>query len=259
MEGFFDGGTTPSDEGTIRFTNVAPGTYTLRVRSVSKEDNKHVLQERILKITVAHPVWLSFWAICIYVLTIILATYVIFRLHSMRREKKASDERTRFFINTAHDIRTPLTLIKAPLEEIQQKENLSEESQANMLTAMKNVDTLIRLTTNLINFSKANVYSSSLRISEHELNTYMEGIYHAFYSYAEAKQIKLDYKSNFEYQNVWFDKEKMDSITKNLISNAIKYTPAHGEVHIITRHDKDNGSLEITDTGIGIPSTEQKK
>lgn len=207
MEGFYDGWTTPSDEGTIRFTNVAPGTYTLRVRSVSKEDNKHVLQERILKITVAHPVWLSFWAICIYVLTIILATYVIFRLHSMRREKKASDERTRFFINTAHDIRTPLTLIKAPLEEIQQKENLSEESQANMLTAMKNVDTLIRLTTNLINFSKANVYSSSLRISEHELNTY----------------------------------------------------PAHGEVHIITRHDKDNWSLEITDTGIGIPAKEQKK
>ena len=217
LEGFYDGWTTPSDEGTIRFTNVAPGTYTLRVRSVSKEDNKHVLQERILKITVAHPVWLSFWAICIYVLTIILATYVIFRLHSMRREKKASDERTRFFINTAHDIRTPLTLIKAPLEEIQQKENLSEESQANMLTAMKNVDTLIRLTTNLINFSKANVYSSSLRISEHEL------------------------------------------IIKNLISNAITYTPAHGEVHIITRHDKDNWSLEITDTGIGIPAKEQKK
>ena len=62
-----------------------------------------------------------------------------------------------------------------------------------MLTAMKNVDTLIRLTTNLINFSKANVLIL-LRISEHELNTYMEGIYHAFYSYAEAKQIKLDYK-----------------------------------------------------------------
>lgn len=128
-----------------------------------------------------------------------------------------------------------------------------------MLTAMKNVDTLLRLTTNLINFSKANVYSSSLRISEHELNTYMEGICHAFYSYAEAKQIKLDYKSNFEYQNVWFDKEKMDSITKNLISNAIKYTPAHGEVHIIICHDKDNWSLEITDTGIGIPAKEQKK
>lgn len=66
-------------------------------------------------------------------------------------------------------------------------------------------------------------------------------------------------KANFEYQNVWFDKEKMDSITKNLISNAIKYTPAHGEVHIITRHDKDNWSLEITDTGIGIPAKEQKK
>ena len=259
LEGFYDGWTIPSDEGTIRFTNVSPGTYLLRVRSVSKEDKQHVLQERTLRITVAHPVWLSFWAVFLYALTVILVTYVIFRLHSMRREKKASDERTRFFINTAHDIRTPLTLIKAPLEEIQQKENLSEESRMNMLTAMKNVDTLLRLTTNLINFSKANVYSSSLRISENELNSYMKGICSAFYSYAESKQIKLSYKSNFEYQNVWFDKEKMDSITKNLISNAIKYTPAQGEVHITAHQDKDSWSLEITDTGIGIPAKEQKK
>ena len=85
-----------------------------------------------------------------------------------------------------------------------------------MLTAMKNVDTLIRLTTNLINFSKANVYSSSLRISEHELNTYMEGICHAFYSYAEAKQIKLDYKATLNIKMYGSTKKKMDSITKKL-------------------------------------------
>lgn len=259
LEGFYDGWTTPGDEGTIRFTNVSPGTYTLRVRSVSKEDKQHVLQERTLKITVEHPVWLSFWAVCLYALTIILVTYAIFRLNSMRRAKKTSDERIRFFINTAHDIRTPLTLIKAPLEEVQQKENLSEESRINMQTAMKNVDTLLRLTTNLINFSKANVYSSSLQLSEVELNSYMTGMCQAFYSYAESKQIKLSYESNFEYQNVWFDKEKMDSITKNLISNAIKYTPAHGKVQIIVRQDKNTWSLEVIDTGIGIPAKEQKK
>ncbi len=259
LEGFYDGWSIPSDEGTIRFTNVTPGTYTLRVRSVSKEDKQRVFQERMLKVTVARPVWLSFQAVCIYLLTIILMTYITFRLHSMRREKKASDERTRFFINTAHDICTPLTLIKAPLEEIQQKETLSEESRINILTAMKNVDTLLRLTTNLINFSKANVYSSSLQISEHELNSYMEGIYHIFHSYAESKHIKLSYESNFEYLSVWFDKEKMDSITKNLISNAIKYTPDQGEVHIIARQNKDSWSLEIKDTGIGIPAKEQKK
>ena len=129
-----------------------------------------------------------------------------------------------------------------------------------MLTAMKNVDTLIRLTTNLINFSKANVYSSSLRISEHELNTYMEGIYHAFYSYAEAKTDQNSTtKATLNIKMYGSTKKRWTRSQKNLISNAIKYTPAHGEVHIITRHDKDNWSLEITDTGIGIPAKEQKK
>ena len=92
----------------------------------------------------------------------------------MRREKKASDERTRFFINTAHDIRTPLTLIKAPFgRKFNEKENLSEESQANMLTAMKNVDTLLRLTTNLNKPSAKLMYTPPPSgISEHELNTY---------------------------------------------------------------------------------------
>lgn len=126
-----------------------------------------------------------------------------------------------------------------------------------MLTAMKNVDTLIRLTTNLINFSKANVYSSSLRISEHELNTYMEGIYHAFIVMQKPNRSNSTTKATLNIK--MYGSTKKDGLDhKNLISNAIKYTPAHGEVHIITRHDKDNWSLEITDTGIGIPAKEQK-
>ena len=259
LKGFYDGWSTPDDEGTIHFTNVPPGTYFLHVRSVSKENKQHILQERTLKIIVAQPVWLSFWALLLYVLTLSMIIYVAFRLYSMRREKKASDERTRFFINTAHDIRTPLTLIKAPLEEIQHKEALSEESLVNMRTALKNVDTLLRLTTNLINLGKTNVYASTLRMSENELASYMTEIYHTFFGYAETKQITLTYESNFQYLFVWFDKEKMDSIVKNLISNALKYTPEHGKVHLTVRNEKETWSFEIKDTGIGIPAKEQKK
>ena len=93
-----------------------------------------------------------------------------------------------------------------------------------MNTALRNVNALLRLTTNLINFERADVYSSELYISEHELNTFTTEIYNAFQQYANIKHINFTHESNFRYMNVWFDKEKMESILKNIISNALKYS-----------------------------------
>jgi len=152
-----------------------------------------------------------------------------------------------------------LTLIKAPLEELREKEELSKEGISNMNTALRNVNALLRLTTNLINFERADVYSSELYISEHELNTFMNEIYGAFQQYANIKHINFTYESNFRYMNVWFDKEKMESILKNVISNALKYTPENGSVQIFVSEAADSWSVEVSDTGIGIPANEQKK
>ena len=91
-----------------------------------------------------------------------------------------SDEKTRFFINTAHDIRTPLTLIKAPLEEVIENRMVTEQALPHMNMALKNVNTLLQLTTNLINFERIDVYSSTLYVSEYELNTFMNDVCAAF-------------------------------------------------------------------------------
>lgn len=80
----------------------------------------------------------------------------------------------------------------------------------------------------------------------------------AFRAYADVKRVSLTYESNFRYMNVWLDKDKMDSILKNLISNALKYTPEDGSVHIFAAETEDNWSVEVKDTGIGIPASEQK-
>jgi DNA-binding response OmpR family regulator/two-component sensor histidine kinase len=128
-----------------------------------------------------------------------------------------------------------------------------------MNTAIRNVNALLRLTTNLINFERADTYSSALYVSEYELSTYMEEMINAFRAYADVKRVSLTYESNFRYMNVWLDKDKMDSILKNLISNALKYTPEGGSVHIFTAETEDNWSVEVKDTGIGIPASEQKK
>ena len=156
-------------------------------------------------------------------------------------------------------MRTPLTLIKAPLEELSDKEQLTPSGLNSMKTALKNVDALLRLTTNLINFEHTEVYSPKLYIAEFELNAYMQNLCNSFYSYSVTKNIDFTYESNFKEMKVWFDKEKMDSILKNVISNALKYTPDDGHVSVCVTDNKDTWKVKVTDTGIGIPTEEKKK
>ncbi len=199
LEGFYEKWTQPGTNNLIRFTNLPPGKYTLHVRAVSREEHDVVFQERSMKIIITQPFWSSWWAILCYILFVIGGFYFILRVINLRKQKNISDEKTQFFINTAHDIRTPLTLIKAPLEELLEEENLTDNG------------------------------------------------------------ITRTYESTFSYMNVSFDKEKMDSILKNIISNSLKYTPESGKVSISVSDTNDSWKVIIKDTGIGIPASEQSK
>ena len=259
LEGFYDDWNRLGEEGRLRFTNLTSGDYRLYIRAVSKEEPYRYFEERNIAISIARPVWLSFWAIVCYVLLAVLILFVVFRVMALKKQKKISDEKTRFFVNTAHDIRTPLTLIKAPLEEMLENKTLNDTETNNINMALRNVNSLLHMTTNLINFERAEVYSSRLCIAEYELNTYIKEMYNIFRTYANIKHITFRYESNFSYMNVWFDKEKMDSILKNIISNALKYTPENGDILISVYDMKNAWRLEAKDNGIGIPAKEQKK
>lgn len=259
LEGFYEKWTQPGANNLIRFTNLPPGRYTLHVRAISREEHDIVFQERTMKIIITQPFWLSWWAILCYILLVIGGSYFVLRVINLRKQKNISDEKTQFFINTAHDIRTPLTLIKAPLEELLEEETLTDNGITRTNIALRNVEVLLRLVSNLINFERTDVYSSKMSISEYELNTYMNDIYDTFSSYAAIRRIEYTYESTFSYMNVSFDKEKMDSILKNIISNSLKYTPENGKVSISVSDTNDSWKVIIKDTGIGIPASEQSK
>ena len=258
LEGFYNEWTAPSSDGLIRFTNIPSGKYVLRVRSVSNEEKYKSYDQRDIVIIIASPLWATPWAIAGYIILALLLCAILFRIVILRKQKQTSEEKARFFINTAHDIRTPLTLIKAPLEELRNGDMVNEEGKDHVNMALRNVDVLLRLTTNLINFERIDTYSSRLYVSEYELGAYMSGICETFCSYARVKHIRLDYKDNLNYLNVWFDKDKMDSILKNILSNAMKYTPEHGSIHVSATECGDDWCIEVKDTGIGIPHNEQK-
>ena len=260
LDGFYNEWSQPGTSNLIRYTSLDPGKYTLRIRAVSKEEQQLVFEERVLTIMIARPLWLSFWAILGYVILALSLFVIIYRVLNLKKQKKISDEKTRFFINTAHDIRTPLTLIKAPLEELFEKESFSDRGKKRMKIALRNVDVLLRLTTNLINFERTDVYSSELFIAQYDLKSYLQDVCDTFRSYAAFKHLDFTCDCNVEEGlEVWFDKEKMDSILKNLISNAMKYTPEYGMVRVSVQENKDTWKLEVKDTGIGISSKEHNK
>ena len=252
IDGFHKEWSRPSLDNRIVVRNLPPGSYTLQIRAISNEEKYKTYETRSIQIVITPPAWASVWAMAGYAILLVLVMVIIFRIIILHRQKKVSDEKTRFFINTAHDIRTPLTLIKAPLEEVIENRMVKEQALPHINMALKNVNALLQLATNLINFERVDVYSSTLYVSEYELNSYMDNVCATFRKYAEMKHVRFVYESNFDYLNVWFDSDKMGSILKNILSNALKYTPEGGSVRIYACEEGNSWSIEVKDTGIGL-------
>lgn len=258
LEGFFDEWSTPSEDGMIRYTNISPGEYKLRIRAILLENNQ-LLEERSISIIINSPLWLTPWAVMLYVIFVCGAAFSLYRYKMIKKDRRISQEKINFFIHTAHDIRTPLTLIKAPLGEILKKEKLSEEGTMNINLALQNTDNLSELANKLMNFQKEELYSPQVNVRKYKLNEYLKEYLQQFKNYAQQQGVTLEYKTEFDKLEVWIDRNKMDSILRNLISNALKYTPKGGTVNINTSHNRKNWNIDIADTGIGIPKKDQKK
>ena len=258
LEGFYDEWSIPSESALIRYTNISPGEYTLKVRAILMDDG-HTMEERHIRIIIEPPFTQTVWAYLIYAVIVLLIAAGIFRLIWLRKDKKVSNEKIRFFVNTAHDIRTPLTLIKAPLNEISTHEELSEEGKKNLSMAIHSTDMLSELATKLIEFQKEELYTSNIHVSECELNAYLQDFLEQFQPYAIKKDISFTFEGTDKALKVWIDRNKIDSILHNLVSNALKYTPNGGQVSIRLHNNGTHWFLKVADTGIGISPKDQKR
>ena len=259
LEGFYDKWTTPSETNVIRYTNLAPGDYTLKVRAVLLDD-EHILEERKLHIHINPPFTHTIWAFLIYTIIVLLMVSAILRYVWMRKNSVLSREKIQFFINTAHDIRTPLTLIKGPLSEISRTEKLSEKGKNNLENAIQNTNRLSELATKLIEFQKEGLHATDIQTNRCELNIYIRECMKPFEGYAQKKNLQLIFEGTPNALEAWIDKNKMDSIIHNLLSNAMKYTPEGGKITItLQQKQAAEWTLTISDTGIGIPASDQKK
>lgn len=257
LKGFEQNWSAPTKELGIRYTNIPPGDYTFHVKSMSKNGGQQ-LDEQTIRIHIAQPYWNTTLAWLIYIILLAGITYFVWRFFANKMEKKHFSEKIQFFINTAHDIRTPVTLIMAPLGDLSKEEGLSKEGKRYLQIARKNTEKLYNLITQLLDFQKIDTTHLTLQVAEYDLKSYLQEKVLSFQTLCESKQIRMQQLLPDSPVSLWMDKDKTDKIFDNLFSNAVKYTPAGGEITVKVEQNDKKITIAVKDNGIGIPRKAQR-
>lgn len=164
-----------------------------------------------------------------------------------------------FFMNISHEFRTPLTLIISPLERLISKFNESEETSSILKIINRNAQRLLMLINQLLEIRKIETGNKELMVELTETKPFLLEIFHAFDELAIKNEIKYNYE--IEVNNVaWIDKEKLENVIYNLLSNAFKFTPKSHEIlfkaQSIKKNESDFLEIAIKDTGTGIPKNQ---
>ena len=264
----------PEGSNRITFTNLAHGSYTLRVKAVNSDgyEGEDVAQLRII---VRPPFWLSWWAYTLYILigigALLFARHSILRRERERfqmqqieqeaaRKEEINQMKFRFFTNISHELRTPLTLIIAPLEELLRKPG--NDPQKDTLQLMyRNAQRLLTLVNQLLDFRKREMSGHHLSLSEGDIVSYIREVCNSFLSMADKKHIQFSFFSGVDSFSMAFDADKVGKVVMNLLSNAFKFTPEGGRVTVMLEHvegEKEMMEIKVSDTGIGIPDSEKE-
>lgn len=242
------------------YTNLPAGKYVFRVRSTNAEgvwlDN-----ERAVTIHILPSFWNTGWAILIYILIAFIIIWIIYIIVSrynhlqqqMQVEQQVTDFRLRFFTNISHELRTPLTLISGPVDNILNTEKLSANVKTQLEIVQSNARRMLRLINEILDFRKIQNKKMRLRISEIKLGQLVEDTCSNFNKEAFDKHIHFRLDNQAPDAMVWIDREKIDIILYNLLSNAFKFTPAGKSITVSINEKPNFVLLRVTDEGVGIP------
>ncbi|WP_207434285.1 hybrid sensor histidine kinase/response regulator transcription factor [Sabulibacter ruber] len=272
--------TTDANTRRITYTNLDPGEYEFKVLAANN-DGVWTQTGATMKITVLAPFWQTPLAFLLYGLVVIAGLVLVrrlelrkaiarFALEQERREARQLHEldlmKIKFFTNVSHEFRTPLTLILAPIEKLL-KTTQDPELQLQFQMINKNAKRLLNMVNQLLDFKKMDVEDLRLSPSEGNVVTFVQETVDSFVDLSDKKNITLTFTSSLKELFISFDKDKLEKILFNLLSNAFKFTPEQGRIEVeLNCHHNDSSSegikileIKVKDTGIGIAKENHKK
>lgn len=174
------------------------------------------------------------------------------KLISLNAEmKEVTAQKLQFFTNVSHEVRTPLTLILAPLDRL--IVSLRESPYASDLRLIqKNANRLLRVINQILDFRKVEGKQEKLAVREIDLVPFVGEIKSYFDSMASVRTISYTFTSSIKQCTLWIDPDLLEKVLVNLLSNAFKFTPEGGSVRIELTEEEDRVFIRVIDTGSGI-------
>lgn len=280
LEGLDEQWSSPSVENQADYRNIPSGDYTFKVKAISKAGIWSDTFE--YPFIIRRPWWFRWWAYIFYAFALILVAryyirYIISRERiqaeiqikqvEVEKMQELDKLKSRFFASVSHEFRTPLTLLLGPVEDLLKRGKDEISVGKDILEMMKrNGKRLQRLINQLLDISKLETGKVKLHVSEGNLEEQVRTLVNSFLSLAESKEIRYECNLPETNRTVYFDRDKLEKILTNLISNAFKFTPAEGEIVVNLQYVKTIESdtpqyveMKVIDTGMGIPEEMAEK
>ena len=266
LDGFDADWLTVGESPIVTYSNLRYGNYTFRVK-VSNSDGVWNEEGISLKVHILPPFYLSVWAYIVYALLIIgcsLYTVMYFKRRSNRKHRrqmeKFEQEKERevynakidFFTNVAHEIRTPLTLIKGPLENIILKKQVDTETREDLNVMKQNTERLLNLTNQLLDFRKTERQGFRLNFTECNVTEILKETHKRFTSL--AKQKGLDFVLQMPEKDFYahINQEAFTKIISNLLNNGVKYAESYVHISLAVPDTDGGNSFRICTVNDGV-------
>lgn len=256
----------------ISFTGLPWGEYELLIRA--SRNNQDWSPARSLMIQIQAPPWLSWYAFLIYLVVLggilFLFRYISIRQAKLRaelqiiqiekeKEHQLNEAKITFFTNISHEFRTPLTLILSPVTELLEQFDFAESVKEKLRLVESNSKRMLRLINQLLDFRKSEHGLLKLNNTYSDFVDFAKEVFVSFQNMAAKKQIEYHFESEVESFPMEFDRNQMEIVLYNLLSNAFKYTRQKGRIDLKIQCDQGYLSISVADNGIGMTPEESEK
>lgn len=255
---------------TISYSNLPYRNYRLAVEGL-RVDGEPSGAVRTLEIRIRPPFYLSGFAYALYVLLFfaaILALYTVANRRALRKREEEMEKYERrkerelyvskfdFFTDIAHEIRTPLSLIRGPLEDLARraKESLDAEAREDIETMVRNTDRMTTLINQLLDFRKVEQHGFRLKPVECDILDLVGGVCMRFVTHARQKRVEFRYTLPSEPLHAAVDKEALTKIVSNLLSNAMKYAERSAVLSMSVDGDARHFRVTVENDGPVVPA-----
>ena len=245
----------------VSFARLSPGKYTFIARA--KNNNGYWSEEAAaLTIVITPPAYLTIWAKIIYLLAAMAIIYgvgmFIHRRQLERRQKEMNEEKMNFFTQVAHEIKTPLSLVKSPMEDILERKQWDEDTDSDLRIMKKNIDRLLELVYQLLDFRKIDSGAITLSSENLDLKAIVSDIVDRFRKNGAAR---IEFHAPERPLVGRLSTDAVSKIISNLLENSIKYASSSIRVNLdeFKDEDKEMFRIEVWNDGPGIKPEDKKR